>query len=158
MRVKNEVYTCVGFLLLLLAVGLYLVWYYYGSWPFVLGGAFVGIFVIWIIYNNRKAKHAPKEPPQSKTFENVQQRIAEELEKEQQAKGLTKYTDQDGNTQWGVPEQVAEWAKARKVDVVIQKDHVEIEFQKEGAKIRCPYCGTLNDEELGKCPNCGARP
>jgi hypothetical protein len=32
----------------------------------------------------------------------------------------------------------------------------EKEIIREVVKIRCSYCGTLYDENLGKCPNCGA--
>ncbi len=37
-KVKNEIYTCVGVLLLILAIGLYVVYTNYGLWPFVIGG------------------------------------------------------------------------------------------------------------------------
>jgi hypothetical protein len=33
----------------------------------------------------------------------------------------------------------------------------EREIIREVIKIRCPYCGTLYDENVGTCPNCGAK-
>lgn len=33
----------------------------------------------------------------------------------------------------------------------------EKEIIREVVKIRCSYCGTLYDENLVKCPNCGAQ-
>jgi hypothetical protein len=33
----------------------------------------------------------------------------------------------------------------------------EKEIIREVIKIRCSYCGTLYDENLAKCPNCGAQ-
>ncbi len=33
----------------------------------------------------------------------------------------------------------------------------EKEIIREVVKIRCSYCGTLYDETLDKCPNCGAK-
>lgn len=33
----------------------------------------------------------------------------------------------------------------------------EKEIIREVIKIRCPYCGTLYDENVDSCPNCGAR-
>jgi hypothetical protein len=33
----------------------------------------------------------------------------------------------------------------------------EKEIIREVVKIRCSYCGSLYDESLGKCPNCGAQ-
>jgi len=33
----------------------------------------------------------------------------------------------------------------------------EKEIIREIVKIRCPYCNSLYDEKLDKCPNCGAR-
>ena len=29
--------------------------------------------------------------------------------------------------------------------------------EREIVKVRCPYCGTLADVTLNKCPNCGAK-
>ena len=31
------------------------------------------------------------------------------------------------------------------------------EIIREVVKIRCPYCGSLYDEDQDKCPNCGAK-
>lgn len=33
----------------------------------------------------------------------------------------------------------------------------EKEIIREVVKIRCSYCGSLYDENLDKCPNCGAK-
>jgi len=33
----------------------------------------------------------------------------------------------------------------------------EKEIIREVVKIRCSYCGTLYDQKLDKCPNCGAK-
>jgi DNA-directed RNA polymerase subunit RPC12/RpoP len=33
----------------------------------------------------------------------------------------------------------------------------EREIIREVIKIRCPYCGTLYDENVNSCPNCGAK-
>jgi DNA-directed RNA polymerase subunit RPC12/RpoP len=33
----------------------------------------------------------------------------------------------------------------------------EKEIIREIVKIRCPYCGGLYDENMDKCPNCGAK-
>ena len=73
-----------------------------------------------------------------------------------EARGFTRYTDENGNSRWKAPEQFADWAKADKIDVVMKDDAVQIEMEKEGPKIRCSYCGTVYDERLDKCPNCGA--
>lgn len=34
---------------------------------------------------------------------------------------------------------------------------IEKEIIREIVKIRCPYCNSVYDEKLDKCPNCGAR-
>ena len=56
-KIKNEIYTCVGVLLLILAIGLYVVYTNYGLWPFVIGGFFVAVFAAWAVYNSHQAKN-----------------------------------------------------------------------------------------------------
>jgi type II secretory pathway pseudopilin PulG len=124
-------------------------WYYYGSLPFIVIGAIAGLVAIGIVYSSRKAKHAKEQAEARKTFSALEQRLKEEqFEREQQAKGLTKYVDKDGNTRWGTQDEVAEWARA-------DKAQVEVIIQKQVVKIRCPYCGQLYDEHLSTCPHCG---
>ena len=110
-RTKNEIYTCVGFLLLVLATGLYLVWYYYGLYPFIIGGIFVGLFAVWAVYNSRKTKKSKptttaKQPvqPMLNAFRNA---TPEERERMLDERGFTKYTDENGRTRWRVPSGLA---------------------------------------------------
>jgi hypothetical protein len=154
-RVKTDIYTCVGVLLLVLAIGLYLVWVTYGFYPFVIGGIFVAIFTVWIVYNSRKEKHKPQASSEP-TLSSFQSATPEERQKILEEKGFIKYTDENGNTKWRAPEQLAEWTKAEKVDVTFKNNSMEMVIEKEGPKIRCSYCGTVYDEKLDKCPNCGA--
>ena len=160
MSAKNEIYTCVGFLLLVLGVGLYIVWVIYGFGPFVIGGIVVGGFAIYIVYNSRKAKHAKTGATSSENSQETLSKLAgatpEEREKMLEARGFTKYTDENGNTRWKMPEQLQELAKAEKVDIVFKKDSMEMMIEKQRPQIRCSYCGTLYDETLSRCPNCGA--
>jgi hypothetical protein len=65
MSAKNDIYKCVGILLLILAIGLYLVWVNYALYPFLVGGIFVAIFAAWIAYSSHKAKKHPKPKPVS---------------------------------------------------------------------------------------------
>ena len=71
-KAKDELYTCVGILLLVLAIGLYVVYANYGLWPFVLAGFFIAIFAAWAIYSSHKTKHAKPQataaPPLLTTF------------------------------------------------------------------------------------------
>ena len=71
--------------------------------------------------------------------------------------GFTKYTDENGKTKWRAPKDgFPEWAKAEKIDVVLENGSVHIEMEKASPKIRCSFCGTIYDMKLDKCPNCGA--
>ena len=164
-KAKNEIYTCAGVLLLILAVGLYLVWVNYGFLPFVVGGFFVAVFAAWAVCSSHKSKHKNpqtttqpiNQPIQQKTLRAFQQATSEEHTKMSKSERFsTRYTDENGNSRWKAPEQFADWAKADKIDVVMKDDAVQIEMEKEGPKIRCSYCGTVYDERLDKCPNCGA--
>jgi hypothetical protein len=99
-KIKNEIYTCVGVLLLILAIGLYVVYTNYGLWPFVIGGFFIALFAAWAVYSSHQAKKHPKpqtriEPTLLSTF---QQATPEEREKMLESRGFTKYTDENGNT------------------------------------------------------------
>ena len=80
----------------------------------------------------------------------------EEKERMLESRGFTKYTDENGNTRWKAPELLKEWANAENIDVLLNNGSVEMKIEKESPKIRCSYCGTVYDEKLDKCPNCGA--
>jgi|SRR5208283_1874750 len=157
-KAKNEIYTCVGILLLILAIGLYIVYSYYGLWPFVVGGFFVAFFAAYIAYSSHKNKHNPQPKSNSQPTLNIfQHATPEEREKLLELQGFTRYTDENGNTQWRLPEKgLPAWAKAEKIDVILKDGAMQIEMEKESPKIRCSYCGTVYAEKLDKCPNCGA--
>jgi len=156
MGIKNEIYTCVGILLLILAIGLYVVWSYYGLWPFVIGGFFVAIFAAWIGYSSHKTKHTKPQTPTQPNLSAFQRATPEVRQKMLEERGFTKYTDENGNTRWKAPEQLAEWAKAEKLDFVFKNNSMELMIEREEPKIRCSYCGTVYTEKLDKCPNYGA--
>jgi hypothetical protein len=157
MSVKNDLYTCAGILVLVLAIGLYMVWYYYGFVPFVIGGIFVGIFAIWAVYNSRKPKPPkPKSTSPAAWLSSLKNASPEERGKILEAQGFTKYTDEEGNTRWKPPELFAGLAEAEKVDITFKDGAMEVVMEKEGPKTACPYCGTLYDEKLERCPICGA--
>jgi rubrerythrin len=157
MSLKRDAYACAFCLLIFLVAGLYLVWEYFGSWPFVVAGAIIGGIVIWAVYNSRKARQVQQMSARIGAVNSPEQEMkVEKFEREQQAKGLAKYVGKNGNIQWGTPEQVEEWTTEDKVrDAIIQKE-LGILLKKEVVKVRCPYCGELYDEQLSKCPNCGA--
>ena len=147
---KEEGYTCVCCLLIILVVGLYVVWTIYGSLPFVIGGLAIGGIGFLIFWNSRKVKETQQQAESIRTARTLDQRLNEErYEREQQAIGLEKYVNRKGEAVWGTPEQVAEWAR-------LDKASVEVVYTKEVVKIRCPYCGKLYDEPLSSCPNCNA--
>ena len=99
-KAKDEIYTCVGILLLILAIGLYIVYSYYGLWPFVVGGFFVGFLVAYVAYSSRKNKHNPKPQATSQpTLSGFQRATPEEREKLLELEGFTRYTYENGNTQ-----------------------------------------------------------
>lgn len=130
----------------------------YGLWPFVIGGFFVAVFAAWAVYSSHKAKKHPKpathdEPAILTAFQHA---TPEERQKMLEERGFTKYTDENGNTRWKAPEMIKEWANAENIDVLLKNGSVEMKVEKEGPKIRCSYCGTVYDEKLDKCPNCGA--
>jgi hypothetical protein len=115
----------------------------------VIGGIIIGGIVILLRRNSRRAKQAQQQAESARISEVLERRMSEErYEKEQQAKGLVKYTNKSGNTLWGPPEQVAEWARQDKASV-------EVIVKREVVMIRCPYCKKLYDESLSSCPNCG---
>jgi Ca2+/Na+ antiporter len=153
---RDEIYTCVGILLFVLAIVLYVVWFYYGFLPFVIGALFVIIFVVFAVYSSRKAKKNKASATGRLAFSTFQNVTPEQREKLLELEGFTKYTDENGNTRWRVPKDGPEWAKAEKIDVVLKDGSLEIEMEKQSPKIRCSYCGTVYDERLDKCPNCGA--
>ena len=154
-RGREEIYTCIGILLFILAVGLYVVYIYFGLLPFAIGGFFVAIFVVYAVYSSRKSKN--KQQTTQPTFNAFQQATPEEREKLLELEGFTKYTDENGTTKWQPPKDgMPEWARAEKIDVVLSGGSVHIEVQKETPKIRCSYCGTVYEQRLEKCPNCGA--
>lgn len=157
-KAKNEIYTCVGIFLLILAIGLYIVYSYYGLWPFVVGGFFVALFAAYIAYSAHKNKHNPKPQATNQPVLSAFQRATpEEREKLLELEGFTKYTDENGNTRWRAPKAgLLAWAQAEKIDVVLKDGSMQIKMEKQGPKIRCSYCGTVYDGKLDKCPNCGA--
>jgi hypothetical protein len=90
-KVKNEIYTCVGVLFLILAIGLYVVYSIYGLWPFVIGGFFVALFVAWVVYSSHQAKKHPRpqvtnEPAIMTSFQHVS---PEERQKMLEKRGFT---------------------------------------------------------------------
>jgi hypothetical protein len=155
---KDEIYTCVGILLLILAIGLYVVYTSYGLLPFVLGGFFVAVFAAWAIYSSHKAKHTK---PQTKNTQPpltvFQQATPQEREKLLESAGFTKTVDENGNSRWRAPKDgLPDWTKNEKIDVIMENGSVHVEMEKETPKIRCSFCGTIYDSKLDKCPNCGA--
>ena len=74
--------------------------------------------------------------------------------------GFVKYTDQSGNTHWKPPQDLSRelpaWVAAEKIDIVLKDGAMQIEMEKPGPKIRCSFCGTVYEEKLDRCPNCGA--
>jgi rubrerythrin len=121
----------------------------------------VAFFAAYLFYSSRKAKHAKSQTTSQSTLGQpnlnaFQHATPEEREKMLEARGFTKYTDENGNTRWQAPEQLAGWAKAEKIDMVFKNGSIQIEMEKEGPRIRCSYCGTIYDAKLDKCPNCGA--
>jgi hypothetical protein len=157
-KIKNEIYTCVGILLLILAIGLYVVYSYFGLWPFVIGGFFVAVFAAWVVYSSHKAKKHPKpvatiEPAILSAFQHS---TPEERQKMLEERGFTQYTDENGNIRWKAPPLLKEWANAGSIDLMLKDGSVEMKIEREGPKIRCSYCGTVYEEKLDKCPNCGA--
>jgi rubrerythrin len=114
------------------------------------------VFAAWLVYNSLKAKHTKPQTASQPILSNFQHATPEEREKMLEARGFTKYTDENGNARWKAPKLLADWAKAEKVDVVLKNGSMEIEMEKEGPKIRCSYCWTVYDEKLSKCPSCGA--
>jgi hypothetical protein len=136
-------------LLIIIVAGIYLMWYYYGPIPFALlliGG---GTIILLLVRRSRQKKKEMEEVAGRETLKKLEERIKEkEFEKQQIAKGLVKFTDEDGNIQWGTPEQVREWKRAEKVTK-------ETVVMREIVKIRCRYCGKLFDERLDNCPHCG---
>ena len=155
-RGKEEIYTCIGILLFILAIGLYVVWVYYGFLPFAIGAFVIIIFAVYAVYSSRKAKKNKPQTSDRRTFSAMQNASPEQREKLLELEGFTKYTDENGNTRWRAPQDGPEWAKAEKIDVVLKDGSLEIEMEKQSPKIRCSYCGTVYDERLDKCPNCGA--
>ena len=156
-RGKEEIYTCVGILLFVFAIGLYVVWVYYGFLPFALGAFVIIIFAVYAVYSSRKAKKNKPQTIGQPTFSAMKNASPELREKMMELEGFTKYTDENGITHWKPPSgAVPEWAKAEKIDVVMKDGALEIEVEKQSPKIRCSYCGTVYDEKLDRCPNCGA--
>jgi hypothetical protein len=156
-RGRDEIYTCVGILLLILAIGLYAAYVYIGLVPFVIGGFFVAVFAVYAVYSSRKAKKTAPAATSQPNFKAFQNASPEQREKLLELEGFTKYTDENGNAHWKPPAKgVPVWATAEKIDVVMRDGSMEIEMEKQSPKIRCSYCGTVYDEKLGKCPNCGA--
>lgn len=130
-------------------MGLYLLWYYYGSWPIVTIGAIIGFIIVIAIYSSRQGKKMREKLTRKKLVGALDKRLEEKrFEEEQKKKGLVKYIDEDGNVMWGTPEQVIKWKRESvKKEIIIQREIV---------KIRCPYCGRLYEETHDKCPHCGA--
>lgn len=149
MSLDENTCTCVCCLIVLVIAGFYLVWSNYGSMPFVIGGVIIAGIGVLLIRNSRSVKQTQQQKESSKTIEVINRRISEEkYERQQRAKGLEKYVNKSGNTLWGTPEHVAEWAR-------MDKASVEVIIKKEIVKIRCQYCGKLYNEPLDSCPNCG---
>ena len=156
-RGRNEIYTCVGILLLILVIGLYAAYVYYGLLPFVIGGFFVAVFAAYAVYSSRKAKKTNPQANSQPNFSIFQHATTEQREKMLEIEGFTKYTDENGATRWKPPsENVPAWLKAEKIDVVMKDGSWEIQMVKQSPKIRCFYCGTVYEGKLEKCPNCGA--
>jgi len=156
-RGRDEIYACVGVLLLVLVVGLYAAYVYYGAIPFAIGGFFVLIFAIYAVYSSRKAKKHPQTTANQPNWNTFQHASQDEKEKMLQLEGFTKYTDENGRTHWKPPAgEVPVWAQADKIDVVMSGGGLQIEMEKQSPKIRCSYCGTVYEMKLEKCPNCGA--
>lgn len=135
-------------LVVLLAAGVYLLWYFYGSLPLIALGGSVGAILVFIFYKSRKGKEIAEKMARKRLFGTLDKRLEERrFEKEQEKKGLIKYVDEAGNVLWGTPEQVAKWKlEGKKREIIIQKEIV---------KARCRYCGKLYDVTLDKCPHCG---
>lgn len=143
----ESVFTCVCCLLIILAIGLYLLWYHFGSWPIVAIGATIGLIVVIAIYSSRQGKKMREKVAKEQVLSALDRRLEEKrFEKEQKEKDLVKYVDKNGNVMWGTPEQVIQWKKEEGKGVIIQREIV---------KIRCKYCGKLYDQTLDNCPHCG---
>lgn len=156
-RAREEIYTCVGILLFLFAIGLYVVWVYYGFLPFALGAFVILIFGVYAVYSSRKQKKNKPQTTNQPNFSAMNNASPEQREKMMELSGFTKYTAEDGSIHWKPPSgAIPEWAKAEKIDVVMKDGSLEIEVEKQSPKIRCSYCGTVYEEKLDRCPNCGA--
>lgn len=144
---SSEAMTCLCCLLIFLAICLYVVWYMYGSWPFVVLGAIVGLVIVAWAYFSQQGKKMRERVAKKRLLGALDRRLEEkQFEEEQQKKGLVKYVDKDGNIKWGTPDQVATWRREEGKGLIIQREIV---------KIRCPYCGNLYDQTLDNCPHCG---
>jgi hypothetical protein len=160
-RGRNEIYVCVGILILILAIALYAAYNYYGFWPFAIGGFFVAVFAVYVGYSAHKAKHNPpqktEEPITQPLISAYQRATPEQREKMLEMGGFTKYVDENGRTRWKAPEGgLPEFLKNEKVDLIFKEGTMEVEMQKQVSKIRCSFCGTVYPESLDRCPNCGA--
>lgn len=145
---NEDALTCICCIIIIVVAGLYLVWSEYGSLPFVIGGLVLGGLIIIFIRNSRKAKQVEQETQSLQTAKAIDARMSEEkFEQQQNSKGLHKYVNKKGEIMWGSPDQVAEWAR-------LDRASVEVVIKKEVVKIRCPYCGSLYDEHLNRCPHC----
>ena len=143
----ESAFTCVCCLLIILVIGLYLLWYHYGSWPIVAIVATIGLIVVIAIYSSRQGKKMREKVAKKKVLGALDRRLEEKrFEKEQKEKGLVKYVDKNGNVMWGTPEQVIQWKKEEGKGLIIQREIV---------KIRCKYCNKLYDQTLDNCPHCG---
>jgi len=61
MQAKEDMWTGVCCLLIIFVAGIYLLWYYYGSLPFVVLGIAIVAIVIFLFYSQRKVKKTKEE-------------------------------------------------------------------------------------------------